>query len=48
MTTSQPPRSSVALLSPQTAASRELARERVIFWSAHRSRVARRSGSLRK
>jgi hypothetical protein len=48
MTTSQPTPSTVALLPPRTAASRELARDRVIFWTAHRSRVARRSGSLRK
>jgi hypothetical protein len=49
MTTLQPTRSSVALLPPRTtAASRELARDRVIFWAAHRSRVVRRSGSLRK
>ena len=45
MTTSPPPRSSVALLEPRTAVSRELARERVIFWTAHRSRVVRRSAA---
>jgi len=48
MTTSPPPRSSVALLEPRTAVSRELARERVIFWTAHRSRVVRRSGRSEK